>query len=50
MKTTTTYRYPDTEEIKSYVDGTLNPERAHEIEALALDDPFLADALDGYQA
>lgn len=36
--------------IQQYLDGTLNKEAMHELEKQALDDPFLADAIDGYSA
>ncbi|MEJ6981118.1 carboxypeptidase-like regulatory domain-containing protein [Pedobacter sp. P351] len=34
--------------IQQYLDGLLDKEAMHELEKQALDDPFLADALDGY--
>ena len=34
--------------IQKYTAGLLNPEEMHELEKKALDDPFLADALEGY--
>lgn len=34
--------------IQQYLDGELDKEAMHELEKRALDDPFLADALDGY--
>jgi hypothetical protein len=34
--------------IQQYLDGKLDKEAMHELEKRALDDPFLADALDGY--
>lgn len=34
--------------IQQYLDGTLSKEAMHELEKQALDDPFLADAIEGY--
>jgi hypothetical protein len=39
---------PDYINIKLYVEGKLDCQAMHEIEKSALDDPFLADALEGY--
>jgi hypothetical protein len=36
--------------IQQYLDGSLDPERMHELEKEALEDPFLAEALEGYSA
>lgn len=40
--------YPDSLTIQQYLEGKLDPKAAHELEKQALDDPFLADALEGY--
>jgi TonB family protein len=34
--------------IQQYLDGKLDPKRMHQLEKQALDDPFLADAIEGY--
>lgn len=34
--------------IKNYLEGKLSPRESHDLEKRALDDPFLADALEGY--
>lgn len=39
----------ETEELLKYLQGKLDGKRAHEIEKQALDDPFLADALEGLE-
>jgi len=39
---------PDYITIKLYLDGKLSPRERHDLEKRALDDPFLADALEGY--
>ena len=36
-------------DIEQYFAGTLTPEARHALEKAALDDPFLADAMEGYQ-
>jgi hypothetical protein len=36
-------------EIQNYVEGNLSAEEMHAIEKAALDDPFLADALEGFE-
>jgi hypothetical protein len=36
------------EEIRRYAEGKMSPEEMHAIEKAALDDPFLADAIDGF--
>lgn len=36
------------EDIKRYHQGLLSPKEKHDLEKAALDDPFLADALEGY--
>ena len=40
--------WPDHIIIEQYLQGTLEKERMHEVEKRALEDPFLADALEGY--
>ena len=35
--------------IRNYLEGTLSPQESHDLEKRALDDPFLADAIDGYR-
>src|SRR5438132_14415451 len=35
-------------DIERYHKGTMSPEERHALEKAALDDPFLADALEGY--
>lgn len=40
--------YPDSATIQQYHDGLLDPEVMHQLEKQALEDPFLADALDGF--
>ena len=37
-------------DIEKYHQGKLSPREMHDLEKAALDDPFLADALEGYQA
>lgn len=37
------------EEIQSYLEGRMSPAEMHALEIAALEDPFLADAIDGYQ-
>ncbi len=39
---------PDISLIRKYLNGELDARAMHELERQALDDPFLADALDGY--
>ena len=36
-------------QIKKYTSGQLDARAMHQLEREALDDPFLADALEGYQ-
>jgi len=36
-------------DIRMYLNGELSPREMHELERAALDDPFLADALEGYR-
>ncbi len=43
-----TYHY-DFSVIEKYLKGELSPAEMHELERAALSDPFLADALEGYQ-
>jgi TolA-binding protein len=40
--------YPSLNEIEQYVQGTLPASRSREIELLAMEDPMVADALEGY--
>ncbi|NEU08882.1 hypothetical protein GZH53_11220 [Flavihumibacter sp. R14] len=40
--------WPDNLTIQQYLEGTLDKKLMHELEKKALDDPFLADALEGY--
>jgi TonB family protein len=35
--------------IRNYLEGTLSPQESHDLEKRALDDPFLADAIEGYK-
>jgi len=37
-------------DIEKYYRGLLSPKEMNELEQAALDDPFLADALEGYEA
>src|SRR6478752_10519925 len=37
-------------DIQQYLEGKLSPAEMHAIEKAALDDPFLADAIEGYAA
>lgn len=37
-------------QIRHYLDGRMSPGEMHDFEKRVLDDPFLADALDGYGA
>ena len=39
---------PDISQIEKYLNGELDARAMHELERQALDDPFLADALEGY--
>ena len=39
----------DIELIRKYFNGELSPEAQHELEKRALDDPFLQDAMDGFE-
>ena len=36
------------EDIKRYITGAMNPQEMHAIEMAALDDPLLAEAMEGY--
>src|SRR5690606_792439 len=38
------------EDIRRYLKGELSPSERHQLEKAALDDPFLADAIEGYSA
>ncbi|MFB9842018.1 carboxypeptidase-like regulatory domain-containing protein [Mucilaginibacter ginsenosidivorans] len=40
----------DISQIRKYLDGQLDARAMHQLERGALDDPFLADALEGYEA
>lgn len=40
--------WPDNLTIQQYLEGTLDKKLMHELEKRALEDPFLADALEGY--
>lgn len=44
-----TYNY-SLEDIQRYLSGGMNAKEMHEVERAALQDPFLADAIDGYAA
>ncbi|WP_300599483.1 carboxypeptidase regulatory-like domain-containing protein [Niabella sp.] len=48
MPTDPTYPY-SVEDIRRYLSGSMSPAEMHEMEKAALDDPLLADALDGYR-
>ena len=37
-------------DIQQYLAGNLSPQQMHAIEKAALDDPFLAEAMEGYEA
>ena len=37
------------QDIQRYLKGQMSPEEMHAIETAALDDPFLADAIEGYE-
>lgn len=50
MKLTNSNREFTQTDIDNYLAGKLSHEERHEIEAQSLDDPFLADALEGYSA
>jgi hypothetical protein len=43
-----TNNWPDNLTIQQYLEGTLDKKLMHELEKRALEDPFLADALEGY--
>lgn len=36
------------EKMQAYVDGTLNPEEQHQVEKYLLNNPFEAEAMEGY--
>ena len=42
-------RADDIIQIRKYLNGELNARAMHELERRALDDPFLADALEGFE-
>ncbi len=42
--------YPDSFTIQQYLEGKLDPERMHQLEKQALDDPFLWEALEGFSS
>src|SRR4029078_882356 len=44
------YKYYTAADIEKYHKGSLTPKEMNELEKAALDDPFLADALEGYAA
>ena len=44
-----TYGNYNGDDIRRYLEGKMSPEEMHRIEKAALDDPFLADAMEGYQ-
>jgi hypothetical protein len=41
---------PDSEQIRKYLNGELDARAMHQLEQQAQDDPFLMDALEGYEA
>ena len=41
---------PDTEQIRKYLNGELDARAMHQLEMQAQDDPFLMEALEGYEA
>jgi hypothetical protein len=47
QNTNTNYSFED---IEKYLQGRLSPAEMHELEKAALQDPFLADAIEGYQS
>jgi len=44
-----TYGDFNSDDIRRYLEGRMSPEEMHRMEKAALDDPFLADAIEGYQ-
>lgn len=42
--------FPSKSTLRAYVKGELSPDQRHEIERLALEDPFLQDAIDGLES
>jgi hypothetical protein len=44
-----TYGNYNGDDIRRYLEGKMSPEEMHRIEKAALDDPFLADAMEGFQ-
>lgn len=49
MKRTVPEKNDISQQIKKYLDGKLDARAMHELERRAQDDPFLMDAMDGYQ-
>ena len=49
MKDRSTYGDFNSDDIRRYLEGRMSPEEMHRMEKAALDDPFLADAMEGYQ-
>ncbi len=45
-----TYGDFNSDDIRRYLEGRMSPEEMHRIEKAALDDPFLADAMEGFAA
>lgn len=50
MKNQTDIHLPTLDEIRRYNEGTLGASRTHELELLALENPLVADALEGYHS
>ena len=48
MNEGSTYHY-SAEDIQKYLQGKLNAAEMHALEKMALDDPFLAEAIEGYR-
>jgi hypothetical protein len=44
-----TYGNYNGDDIRRYLEGKMSPEEMHRIEKAALDDPFLSDAMEGFQ-
>ena len=44
-----TYGNYNSDDIRRYLEGKMSSEEMHRIEKAALDDPFLADAMEGFQ-
>ena len=49
MNDQSTYGDFNSDDIRRYLEGRMSPEEMHRMEKAALDDPFLADAMEGYQ-